>query len=69
MFIADAWADFSYLGVVCFSVIVGVICRTIDILLLTGKTVAAVAGLASVFIGIYNLMSDSSCLRAYVADC
>ncbi|OCK58347.1 oligosaccharide repeat unit polymerase [Bradyrhizobium sp. LMTR 3] len=56
MFIADAWVDFSYLGVVGFSIAIGVFCRAIDVLLLTGKTVAAVAGLASVFIGVYNLM-------------
>jgi oligosaccharide repeat unit polymerase len=56
MFIADAWADFSYFGVMGFSIVVGIICRAIDIFLLAGKTVMAVAGLASVFIGIYNLM-------------
>src|SRR5882724_3531997 len=57
MFIADAWADFSYFGVIGFSIVVGVICRAIDILLLVrGKTVTAVAVLAAAFIGIYNLM-------------
>jgi oligosaccharide repeat unit polymerase len=57
MFIADAWADFSYFGVIAFSIVVGMICRTIDILLLVrGKTVTAVAVLAAAFIGIYNLM-------------
>jgi oligosaccharide repeat unit polymerase len=57
MFIADAWADFSYFGVISFSIVVGVICRAIDILLLVrGKTVTAVAVLAAAFIGIYNLM-------------
>jgi oligosaccharide repeat unit polymerase len=57
MFIADAWADFSYFGVIAFSLVVGMICRAIDIILLVrGKTVTAVATLAAAFIGIYNLM-------------
>src|SRR5205823_10333830 len=57
MFIADAWADFSYFGVVGFSIVVGMVCRAIDIILLVrGKTVTAVAVLAAAFIGIYNLM-------------
>jgi oligosaccharide repeat unit polymerase len=57
MFIADAWADFSYFGVIGFSIIVGMVCRAIDIMLLVrGKTVTAVAVLAAAFIGIYNLM-------------
>jgi hypothetical protein len=57
MFIADAWADFSYFGVIGFSIIVGLICRTIDVVLLTGgKTVTGVAVLAAAFVGIYNLM-------------
>ena len=57
MFIADAWADFSYFGVISFSLFVGMVCRGIDtILLVRGKTVTAVAALAAAFIGIYNLM-------------
>ena len=57
MFIADAWADFSYVGVISFSLFVGMVCRAIDsILLVRGKTVTAVAALAAAFIGIYNLM-------------
>lgn len=57
MFIADAWADFSYFGVVGFSIAVGAICRAIDIVLLaSGKTATAVAVLAAAFVGIYNLM-------------
>jgi oligosaccharide repeat unit polymerase len=57
LFIADAWADFSYFGVICFSITVGMICRAIDIVFLTsGKTVTAVAVLAAAFVGIYNLM-------------
>ena len=57
MFIADAWADFSYFGVIGFSIVVGMVCRAIDIVLLSrGKTVVAVAVLAAAFIGTYNLM-------------
>jgi hypothetical protein len=57
MFVADAWADFSYVGVIGFSLFVGIVCRAIDSLLLVrGKTVTAVAALAAAFIGIYNLM-------------
>ena len=57
MFIADAWADFSYFGVIGFSIVVGMICRAIDIVLLVrGKTVTAVAVLAAAFLGVYNLM-------------
>ena len=57
MFIADAWADFSYVGVIGFSIAVGMICRAIDVVLLVrGKTVTSVAVLAAAFVGIYNLM-------------
>jgi hypothetical protein len=57
MFIADAWADFSYFGVIGFSIVGGMICRATDIgLLARGKTVTAVAVLAAAFVGIYNLM-------------
>ncbi len=57
LFIADAWADFGYFGVVGFSIVVGMICRAIDVaLLVRGKTVTAIAALAAAFIGIYNLM-------------
>jgi hypothetical protein len=57
MFIADAWADFSYWGVLGFSIAAGVICRAIDVTLLTrGKTILAISVLAATFLGIYNLM-------------
>jgi oligosaccharide repeat unit polymerase len=57
MFIADAWADFAYAGVIVFSIAAGVICRAIDLTFLArGKTVIAVAVLAAAFMGIYNLM-------------
>ncbi|MDT4740709.1 hypothetical protein [Bradyrhizobium sp. WYCCWR 12699] len=57
MFIADAWADFSYLGVVIYSLVVGALCRWIDLSLLRmGKSAMTLAVLAASFIGIYNLM-------------
>jgi oligosaccharide repeat unit polymerase len=57
MFIADAWADFWYFGVIFYSIIVGMLCRAIDIIFLVrGKTAIAVAVLSVAFIGIYNLM-------------
>src|SRR6266700_6745873 len=34
LFIADAWADFSYAGVIALSLIAGAVCRTIDALFL-----------------------------------
>ncbi|UVO39215.1 hypothetical protein KUL72_13115 [Bradyrhizobium arachidis] len=57
MFIADAWVDFSYFGVVIYSLVAGALCRWIDLSLLReGKTAMSVAVLAASFIGIYNLM-------------
>ena len=56
MFIADAWVDFSYFGVILFSILAGAICRIIDIVFLAqGKTVISLAVLGSAFIGAYNL--------------
>jgi hypothetical protein len=57
LFIADAWADFSYAGVIVFSVIAGAVCRSIDaIFLVRGKTVLAVAVLGATFIGVFTLL-------------
>lgn len=57
MFIADAWAGFSFAGVIVFSITAGAICRAIDLALVSqGKTVIAVAVLAAAFMGVYNLM-------------
>ncbi|WOH61256.1 hypothetical protein [Bradyrhizobium sp. BWC-3-1] len=57
MFIADAWVDFSYAGVVIYSIVAGAVCRAIDaVFLKEGKTTVAVAALAAAFIGVYNLM-------------
>lgn len=56
MFIADAWVDFSYFGVILFSAIAGAVCRAIDIIFLSrGKTAVSLAVLGSTFIGVYNL--------------
>ncbi len=57
LFIADAWADFSYAGVIVFSLIAGAICRSIDaIFLVRGKTVVGVAVLGATFIGVLTLL-------------
>ncbi|MDF0583804.1 hypothetical protein [Bradyrhizobium yuanmingense] len=56
MFIADAWVDFSYFGVILLSILAGAVCRTIDIVFLArGKTAISLAVLGSAFIGVYNL--------------
>jgi hypothetical protein len=57
LFIADAWADFSYAGVIVFSLIAGAVCRSIDaIFLVQGKTVVGVAVLGAAFFGVFNLL-------------
>jgi hypothetical protein len=53
LFIADAWADFSYAGVIGFSLTAGAVCRLIDaIFLVHGKTVVSVAVLGATFMGV-----------------
>jgi hypothetical protein len=60
LFIADAWADFSYVGVIIFSLIAGAICRSIDaVFLVHGKTVVAVAVLGATFIGVFTLLATA----------
>jgi hypothetical protein len=60
LFIADAWADFSYAGVIVFSMVAGAVCRSIDaIFLVRGKTVVAVAVLAATFIGVFTLLTTA----------
>jgi hypothetical protein len=60
MFIADAWADFSFPGVVVASVLAGAVCRMIDIIFVAeGKSSVTIALLASSFIGIIHLMLSS----------
>jgi oligosaccharide repeat unit polymerase len=57
LFIADAWADFSYFGVFGFSVLLGSICRISDVLFVAeGKTVISVVILSAMFLGIYNAL-------------
>jgi hypothetical protein len=57
LFIADAWADFSYLGVIVFSLIAGAVCRSMDAAFLSsGKTVIGVAVLGAAFSGIFTLL-------------
>ena len=60
LFIADAWADFSYAGVLVFSVAAGAICRAIDIVFLAeGKSVAAIAVLGATLWGVLTLITTS----------
>jgi hypothetical protein len=57
LFIADAWADFSYAGVIVFSLIAGAVCRSIDAIFLAhGKTVVGVAVLGAAFVGVFTLL-------------
>jgi hypothetical protein len=61
MFIADAWADFSFFGVAVASVLVGIVCRAIDVMVLSqGKTARSVVVLASMFGGVLTLMTTSA---------
>jgi hypothetical protein len=60
LFIADAWADFSYAGVIVFSLIAGAVCRLIDaIFLVHGKTVVSVAVLGATFMGVFTLLTTA----------
>jgi hypothetical protein len=57
LFIADAWVDFSYAGVLVFSMIAGATCRAIDIIyLVKGKTVLGIAIMAAAFVGVFTLL-------------
>jgi hypothetical protein len=60
LFIADAWADFSYAGVLVVSVAAGAICRAIDIVFLAeGKSVVAIAVLGATLWGVLTLITTS----------
>jgi hypothetical protein len=60
LFIADAWADFSYAGVVVYSIIAGAICRSIDMLFLArGKSVVGIAVLGATFWGVLTLITTA----------
>jgi hypothetical protein len=57
LFIADAWADFWYVGVILFSLVAGALCRSIDaVFLADGKTVVAVAVLGAALFGVFTLL-------------
>jgi hypothetical protein len=60
LFIADAWTDFSYAGVVVYSIIAGAICRSIDFVFLArGKSVVGIAVLSATFWGILTLITTA----------
>jgi hypothetical protein len=60
MFIADAWADFSFLGVAAASILTGAVCRVIDVAFVSrGKSAMTIAILACSFVGIVQLMIGS----------
>jgi len=60
LFIADAWADFSYAGVIFFSILAGAICRILDITFLSrGKSVANIAVLAATSLGVLTLLTTA----------
>jgi hypothetical protein len=60
LFIADAWADFSYAGVIAYSIIAGTICRVLDIVFLVrGKTVVGVAVLGATLVGVLTLLTTA----------
>jgi hypothetical protein len=57
LFIADAWVDFSYAGVIVFSMLAGATCRIIDaIYLANGKTVLGIAIMAAALGGVFTLL-------------
>ncbi len=61
MFIADAWADFSWAGVFAFSFLAGFFVRWLDIELIVkrGKTAATISGLALGHYGIFIMLSTA----------
>ena len=60
LFIADAWADFSYAGVIVYSVIAGAICRSVDVAFLArGKSVVGIAVLGATLVGVLTLLTTA----------
>ncbi len=60
-FIADAWVDFGYAGVLAMSVLVGAAVKTVDMLVLCrGKTALALALLGSGIYGLFQLQVTSA---------
>ena len=60
-FIADAWVDFAYGGVLVMSVLVGYVVKTVDMFVMSrGKTPLAVALLGSGMYGLFQLQVTSA---------
>ncbi|MBW9051547.1 O-antigen polymerase [Rhizobium mesosinicum] len=61
MFIADAWADFSWAGVLVVSLLAGFFARWLDIELIIkrGKTAATISGLALGHYGVFIMLSTA----------
>lgn len=60
LFIADAWADFSYFGVIVFSFVAGIVCRSLDFIFLArGKSPLTIAMLSSAVLGIFTLLTTA----------
>src|SRR4029077_4889705 len=59
-FVADAWVDFSYAGVLLMSLLVGGVVKTVDMYVMSlGKTPLAVALLGSGMYGLFQLQVTS----------
>jgi len=60
LFIADAWADFSYVGVILYSIVAGAICRVLDLAFLArGKSVVAISVLGATLVGVLTLLTTA----------
>jgi len=60
-FVADAWVDFGYAGVVVMAVLVGYVVKTVDLYVTSlGKTPLAVALLGSGMYGLFQLQVTSA---------
>lgn len=60
LFIADAWTDFSYAGVLLYSIFAGAVCRSIDIVFLAeGKSVVGIAVLVATSWGVLTLITTA----------
>jgi hypothetical protein len=60
MFIADGWAEFSFVGVAAASILAGTVCRLIDVAFVArGKSTMTISILACSFVGIVHLMIGS----------
>lgn len=61
MFTGDAWAEFSWIGVIIFPIAFGSMLRFLDIILIgkIGKTSASIAGLSLGYYGIFIALSTS----------